>query len=418
MRIKRFHSPDMRQAMSKIRGQLGPEAVILSHQRVDGGVEITAATDCDDTWLEQFSGQGSKRAPESPAVRKAQRETPPFERELSRRGGHGHVEEVSTLDAMGQELKSLRGLLEHQLTGMAWTQLGQHRPVHAGILKQLLELGLSRRISRGIVERLPDRLAPHVGWRTALAELAHRVEVTSDSILTDGGALFGPTGVGKTTTIAKLAARFALRHGMRSVALVTTDSYRVGAHEQLRTFGRILDIPVRVVRDQESLSRSLDAFSDRRLVLIDTAGMSQRDTRFPSQVALVKGASPLVKSYLVVSATTQMPGLEEAVRGFHNALPRNGGAGQGDSAGGRPDGCVITKIDEATSLGGVVSVIVRHGIPVAYLSNGQRVPEDISPARAHSLVVQMVTVAEQTGRDLVEDPLDFTFARKTPHASR
>ena len=201
-------------------------------------------------------------------------------------------------------------------------------------------------------------------------------------LLTEGGviAVLGPTGVGKTTTVAKLAARFALRHGANEVALVTTDSYRVGAHEQLGAFAQIMGIPVRVAHDIHELRSALEHYCAHKLVIIDTAGMSQRDVRFAQQAALIREGSPLVKLLLVLSANAQYLALEEAVAAF-------GQAGV--------DGCVVSKIDEAADLGGALSVLCRHGIPAAYLTNGQRVPEDISSARGHLLVTRAVTLARE-----------------------
>ena len=198
--------------------------------------------------------------------------------------------------------------------------------------------------------------------------------------LEQGGvfALLGPTGVGKTTTVAKLAARFAISHGSEHVALVTTDSYRIGAHEQLRSFARIIDIPMRVANDEGELSLSLEHFYDRRLVLIDTAGMSQRDVRFAEQAAHMRRGSPRVRNYLVLSATTQFTGLREAVQAFGQAPI---------------DGCVITKLDECTSLGAVLTVLLEHDMPAAYVADGQRVPEDVAPAEADTLVARAVALA-------------------------
>ncbi len=284
---------------------------------------------------------------------------------------------------MGRELSSLRGLLEQQLSGLAWGELARRHPVRASVFQQLIDLGLSQSVARGICEEITDDISdPRAAWRRALGVLAHHIRVVDEDILSDGGvvALLGPTGVGKTTSVAKLAARFALRHGAQQVALITTDSYRVGAHEQLRTFAQIMGIPVRVANDVTELRSALEHYCDRRLLLIDTAGISQRDVRFSQQIALVHEGSPLVKTFLVLSSTAQYLALEEAVRAF---------------SGTKLDGCVITKTDEATNLGAVLSIVCQHEIPAAYVSNGQRVPEDISSARAHLLVTRAVTIAQQ-----------------------
>jgi flagellar biosynthesis protein FlhF len=190
-------------------------------------------------------------------------------------------------------------------------------------------------------------------------------------------ALLGPTGVGKTTTVAKLAARFCVRHGARRVALVTTDHYRIGAHEQLRAYAKLLDVPLRVAASAEELRAVLQDLSDRQLVLIDTAGMSQRDLRLSEQFALIRAGQHAIKCYLVLAATTQAAGIAEILRAY---------------APLEPTACIITKVDEAVSLGGILSRLVQQRLPVAYLSDGQRVPEDLYAARAHQLVSRCVAL--------------------------
>jgi flagellar biosynthesis protein FlhF len=214
-------------------------------------------------------------------------------------------------------------------------------------------------------------------------------------------ALVGATGVGKTTTIAKLAARYALRHGRERVALVTTDSYRIAAHEQLRTYGRILGIPVRIANNREELTESLKLLSDKDLVLIDTAGMSQRDVRLSQQFSLVEEAAPAIKTYLVLSTTTHRAGLTEVVKTFGKV---------------KLDGCILTKLDETTSLGGAISTLAEHKLPVAYVSDGQRVPEDIHIARAPNLIQRAVQVAQQTNQALEQESLTLAFSGMVANA--
>ena len=250
-------------------------------------------------------------------------------------------------------------------------------------MQQLTDLGLTQSVAAGISDQIDESVADsQAAWRRGLGLLAHQVQIMEDDLLDEGGvvALLGPTGVGKTTTAAKLAARFALRHGAGEVALITTDSYRVGAHEQLGAFAQIMGIPVRVANDLHELRSALEHYCGQRLVLIDTAGTSQRDVRFAEQATLIRDGSPLVKTLLVLSANAQYLVGEEAFRAF-------GRAGV--------DGCVISKVDESTSLGPVLSVLCQHRIPAAYLTHGQRVPEDISSARAHLLVTRAVTLGQQ-----------------------
>lgn len=372
MKIKRYFAPDIRQAIRKVRDEQGPDAVILSNRSVEGGVEIVAAVDYDNfiADLGNASAPAATRAP-------ASREEPTFERPQA------EIAADEAITAMGRELKNLRGMLEHQLSGLAWGDLGRRHPQRMLLIRRLRELGLSAALAHRIGNEIPEQADMERAWRQALALFAHYLPVTNDDILAHGGvvALVGPTGVGKTTTVAKLAARCLLRHGPRSVALISADDQRIGAYEQLKIYGQILDIPVRAARDHASLQAAITELRGHRLVLIDTAGMSQRDLRLAEQLARVRAGSSAVKLYLVLAANGQMAALEETVAAF---------------AATSVHGAIITKIDETSSLGGVLSVLGTHQLPVAYVSEGQRVPEDLAPARAYNLVARCVAVMQQT----------------------
>ncbi len=392
MQIKRYFAEDMRQAIRKVRDAQGPDAVILSNRKVNGGVEIVAAMDYDESAFSRAPpGNAGNVGFEAPA---SSEDTAPAT----------VWAEDAALVSMRNELNHLRGLLEHQLSGLAWGDLGRRSPQRAALVRRLLELDLSAKVARQIAAEVPESKDPEAAWRNALGILAHRIEVTEDDILSKGGvvALVGPTGVGKTTTAAKLAARFALRHGAGSVALVTTDSYRVGAVEQLRTYARIMGVRVRVTKDRDDLELALEQLADRRLVLIDTAGMSQRDLRLSEQLAMLQGGSQLVHSYLVIAATSQILALEETVRAFRGA---------------RLDGCIVTKLDEATGLGNVLSILIQHRLKAAYLSNGQRVPEDIRPARASDLIARAVTIMRQIGRRHDDESLEHAYGGMATHGA-
>ncbi|CAK0769779.1 flagellar biosynthesis protein FlhF [Gammaproteobacteria bacterium] len=297
---------------------------------------------------------------------------------------------------MRRDLKELRGLLEHQLSGLAWSETRRRTPIQAQLLRSLTELGLTMNLSRelaGAVALVGDL---DTAWRHAMGLLAERLTVEEDTILEQGGvvALLGATGVGKTTTVAKLAAHYAMRHGRERVVLVTTDSYRIGSQEQLRTFARILGVPMRVAADAAELSQTLEGLADCGLVLIDTAGMSHRDLRLSEQFATLRGAGRGIRSYLVLSAITQRAGLEEVIRAFSEM---------------NIAGCIMTKLDEAASLGEIISVVIRHQLPVSYLGVGQRVPEDLLPARAHNLVSRAVALLQNNVPDIEEESLAMAF---------
>lgn len=393
MKIKRFFAPDIRQAIRQVRVEQGPDAVILSNRRVDGGVEIVAAVDYDEGLVNELAiSAGGGSTPDRSSGRSSVERSEAAQSGVSAGAeGPGHTVPPKTkiiwsqepaLVEMRRELRSVRGLLEHQLSGLAWGELARRHPLRTRLLRLLLEAGFSPSLSERVAEKIPDNLEFTPARRLALGILAHQLPVTDDDILQHGGvvALVGSTGVGKTTTAAKLAARFALRHGSRHVALVTTDNYRIGAHEQLRTYAQVMDLPLRVARTAEELSATLKSLDAKRLVLIDTAGMSQRDLRLAEQFSMIREGSTRVQPYLVLAATTEMQAVEETVAAFQGAALR---------------GCILTKVDEASSLGPALSVIIRHQFAVAYVGNGQRVPEDLRPARAHGLISNSIAISAQ-----------------------
>lgn len=384
MKIKRYFAKDMRQAIARVRDEQGPDAVILSNRKIDGGVEVVAAVDYDESLFSASlldagdAPTADAEPPRQPAkTRAAPKQPAPTPTAATARPVW---EADPAIAAMREEMNAIRNLLETQLSGLAWGELGKRKPTRSALLRKLADLQLSPQVVRETVSRIAEGTDLKDAWRKALGLLAHRIQETDDRILADGGvvALVGPTGVGKTTTVAKLAARFALRHGPQSVALVTTDTFRVGAVEQLRTYARIMGVPVRVANGTEDLRAALEDLYDRRLVLIDTAGVGQRDQRLGEQLGLIQSGSPLVQTYLVLSAVCQRHGLDEAVQAFRQ-VPL--------------EGCIVTKIDESTGLGGLLSTLIENQLPLAYLTDGQRVPEDIQAGRAHALVSKTVNLA-------------------------
>ncbi len=399
MKIKRFFAPDVRQAMRKVKDELGEDAVILSNRRVNGGVEIISAIDYDESAIDSIMTQTPETtpvaAPAKPAVPLARRYdthvNEPTPRQDERSKPQIVWSQEPTLVEMRSEMQNMRGLLETQLASLTTKDQQAQHPLHYELQHRLARLGFGNTLSEKLLKSLREEGNVEESWRRLLGKVAVSIPVTNDDILTQGGvvALVGPTGVGKTTTVAKLAARYAMRYGSRSVALISTDNFRIGAHEQLKAYSRILDVPVRFVESAETLQSALDCFCDKRLVLIDTAGMSQRDLRLSKQFTMLKGERERIKPYLVISATSRLSGLEEVMRGF------------GDI---NPHGCIITKIDESTSLGQTLDLVIQHNIPVAYISDGQRVPEDLQPARAHTLVSRSVALMQENAQ-LLDDEL-------------
>lgn len=447
MKIKRFVAKDMRTALRKVTDILGPDAVILSNNKVAGGIEIVAAIDYDESLINESETKTGFQKPnpfiqDSDELSRSHIEQrnrdaalddirygrdipvapPKFEKsnfisspDLSRetlshqdlkhqdleskvsnkrdlnnldlgidasKKEHLWTEEPAFMD-MQTELKSLKGLLVNQLSSLSWGNETQYHPTRARLLQRLMSLGLSPKLAKDIVSETKEEQDFEHGWRTALGELAHRIPVGENEIIEKGGiiALVGATGVGKTTSIAKLAARYILKHGSHRVALITTDNYRIGAHEQLRSYARIMGIPMCVTGDADSLRETLNKFNDKELILIDTAGMSQRDMLLSKQFSMLQAEGlPKIKTYLTLATNCQRSVLTETGNKFKEM---------------NLTGCILTKVDETTSLGGAITVAVENNLPISYLCDGQKVPEDMHLARSHSIVSRSISIVQQ-----------------------
>ncbi|EZQ14072.1 flagellar biosynthesis regulator FlhF [Halopseudomonas bauzanensis] len=428
MRVKRFFAADMRSAMKLVRDEMGADASIIANRRVAGGVELTAALDYEaprltpptpglDLELKKtqeriISARASLEEGERPA------DGPSVNRQLfgdsmrqaAEQGSsvaQGLLERLHSeraapaaeaapkpapagnndLDAMRSEIAGLRDMLESQLGGLAWGQVNQHQPRQASLWRKLIHLGLPADLCKGLLTKVAEVTDVRQAWRLLLAHLAQGLPVMREELIEQGGviALVGPTGAGKTTTLGKLAARYVLKHGSQNVALVTMDTYRIGAHEQLRTLGRILNVPVRVVDEQNSLSEVLEEFGNKRLVLVDTAGLQAQDPQLRGQLSELAAQGARISTLLVLAATSQYRVLKAA---WHNYRCCN------------PVGCILTKVDEAATLGEALGLAMEQRLPVAYVADGQRIPDDLARGVGHQLVSRAVGLA---GNDMAED---------------
>ncbi len=397
MNVRKFIAATARDALRKVKETLGPDAIILSNRGIPGGVEIMAVAARDMELIVPLPERAASRpraretasaAPAAPTATSAARPErprggpslpaeapdsaarpahplPSFDAAAAppaTRSGQADAEVVPA--AVMEEIRCLRRIVEQQLAGFAWGEAARAEPVKTEILRQMLDAGFSPQFARELLAKLPRELdaGRALSWVKSRAE-QDLLTIDSESDIVDRGgiyALVGPTGVGKTTTTAKLAARCVLRHGARKLALVTTDGYRIGAHEQLRIYGRILGVAVHLARDARDLRATLHDLQHTHMVLIDTMGMSQRDRMVSEQVALFGDSE--VKALLLLSATSRGDTLDDVVRAY---------SGLGLA------GCILTKVDEAASLASSIDVIIRHGLCLYYVSNGQRVPEDL-----------------------------------------
>ena len=415
MKIKRFVAADMRAAMREVREEQGPEAVILSTRRIDEGIEVIAAIDYDESLVREAARHGAPvaadlqpAAPVQPATSIASASPPPPAVEQrpaaavarpSRRQhipspppslvavpapasavaanevppAHPMIERAMQDTArMRNELGSLREMLETQLSSLAWNDMERRQPLRARVLREMTRIGIDADVARKLVAELPAQINAEQARYLPLGMLSSSLAVSGRAVSASAGvtALVGPTGVGKTTTIAKLAARAVLSHGAEQVALISTDHYRIGASAQLEHYGRLLGVRVYPAYDAESLRKVLELLRGRHTVLIDTAGVAGNDPRLAQQMEIFSQAGEL-HACMVLAANAQSQSLDEAVRAY---LPL------------KPRACILTKLDEAPNLGGALSVLIRHRLPLDYTTDGQRVPEDIAAADARVLV--------------------------------
>ncbi|MCH4881152.1 flagellar biosynthesis protein FlhF [Pseudomonas sp. TMW22090] len=417
MQVKRFFAADMRQAMKLVRDELGADAAIIGNRRIAGGVELTAALDYKLSAL-------APRVPNmelEDELRKTQSRIVTAQAELSLRSegesdkatnrqlfaglpltaAEPLVEPTYTeparpapapaatggvdpraFDSMRFELNSLRELMEVQLGSLAWNQLQGSRPAQANLWRRLQRIGLSGPLSRDLLAMISDIDEPRQAWRMLLAHLARMIATPEIEPLEEGGviAMVGPAGMGKTTTLAKLAARYVLKYGAQNIALVSMDSYRIGAQEQLKTLGRILNVPVTHVDPGQSLVQALEPLLRKRVVLIDTAGLQASDPALRMQLESLAGRGIKSKNYLVLATTSQ----KQVLTAAYHSYKRCGLAG-----------CILTKLDESASLGEVLSLAISHELPVAYLTDGPRIPDDLHLPRRHQLVSRAVSVQMQ-----------------------
>jgi len=276
---------------------------------------------------------------------------------------------------MKKEMNTIRHLLEHQVSGLMWQDMAQKNPQKALLINKLVALGLTDHMADQIAGFIPPQGNDQDAWEQAKSFLTQQLNTTNNDIIHHGGvvSLVGPTGVGKTTTIAKLAARFAQIHGADEVVLISTDSFRIGGFEQLSTYGRIIGCQVKLANDAKALDSLLEQFGNKKLILIDTAGMGQRDMRLAQHLTdLIANARVRIRNYLVLSANTQQRVMQENVERFKK-IPLAG--------------CIYTKLDESISIGEIISTSIQNGLPIGYLTDGQRVPEDIKVANAEKLVI-------------------------------
>jgi flagellar biosynthesis protein FlhF len=378
MKIKRYTAASMRAALALVRAEQGPDAVILSSRRSDDGIEVIAAVDYDEALFVD-----AKRQSTAPAIAPPSKDTAPASVTIAQAAPAAAAAPVkptvsrsapaparaapatnSSYGAMQRELKDMRRLLETGFAGMTWNDTRVREPLKARVLEELTAMDIAPDVALSLAELTPSRTSLDNPSHIPLALLAKHLPIINDPTCVAGGitAVVGPTGAGKTTTIAKLAARWCMQHGSQDLALVSTDGYRIGAREQLMTYARILGAPMHAANGAKELASVLERLKSKKLILIDTAGMGPRDVRLTEQLAALKYGASRARVLLALPAQAEGQALDEIVCAFVRV---------------KPAGCILTKVDEAASLGAALSTVLRHHLKVAYVCNGQRVPEDL-----------------------------------------
>jgi flagellar biosynthesis protein FlhF len=482
MKIKRYMAASMRAALALVRSEQGPDAVILSSRRVEEGIEVIAAVDYDEALFVDATlkkkpalpdlpasapepapvvaakpaavkppraalvGMAAPMAQAAPAVRSheapAAAQAAPVVRVAAARAAPAPAPAPAPVPlrtsqrqskapqpmlrpspqaaqqstpptrafdagylAMQRELKDLREMLQGELAHMGWNDKRLRHPLQARVLEQLTALDIAPDIAAALAAKAPQHAAVKNPAHIPLTLLVKYLRTVDKSSALNSGviAIVGPTGAGKTTTIAKLAARWTMQYGSKDLALVSTDGYRIGAREQLATYARILGAPMHSANNGKELSRVLERLRGKKMVLIDTAGMGPRDVRLSEHLSELQLGAAGARVLLALPAQGEANAQEEIVKSFARVAP---------------SACVLTKLDEAASLGAVLSTALRHKLPIAYLCNGQRVPEDVHSAHERRvwLIRAALKLKERTPTQFNESYFANHFGRATAHA--
>lgn len=354
MNVRRYRAKDMSDAMRQVREHQGADAVILSTRRVEGMLEIVAALDTDETPV------ANQRRSAGPSA------------------SHSRAPVDPDLDAMRRELSDLRNLLVQQHGASEAAQWAARHPLAAEMVAALTERGFNERLARSVTGGIAEDTSTETAWSRVRARLSSALTSVQPEILERGGmlALVGPTGVGKTTTISRLALRHIRRMGKDAVSLVTLDRQRLGAYKQLQAFGQMAGVPVMLLESEHELAELSSRAGDGRLVLIDTAGQAARDVAEQRLFAQARAHIDL-ETWLVIAATHQGRVLRQVLQAF-----------QGSS----PSALVLTKVDEADQLGETLSVLLEQRLGLAFYSDGQGLAEHFH--RVDSLYLTRLALRE------------------------
>lgn len=462
MNIQRFSALTSREALAKARMAFGDSTLILSNRQTDSGVEVLAAAENSFSELEapvvantRMTAAPARRSTPAPSTQTQVEEdadqltmsTLSFqdyvrERMLKRQ----HEEKKSTaaprtasntqrsvspvssalndpspsrLALNGQtaapalkrpdpgiadELHAMKAMIEDRFNTLTWFGQTHQNPIQSNLMFKLIQAGFSPSLTRALLEKMPQDNSPNaaMAWAADVLERNLRTDAQTLPLQEEGGiyALVGATGVGKTSTTAKLASQCARLHGPASVGLITMDSYRIGAHEQLRNYGRLLGVVAHLAHDQSALQDLLGLLANKKLILIDTVGIAPRDPRKNDMLDML--ALPRVNRLLVLNAVSHGDALDDAITAF-----RARGIQQ----------AVLSKVDEAIKIGPALDAVIRHQIQLRGVTTGQRVPEDFEAANAAKLIKLAMRAPGKSAFDPQTSDLGFFFTQARGHTA-
>ncbi len=366
MQIIRIVSDSKKAALAQATEQLGAKGIILSQHLTDEGYEVVAATNSANTKTHSPSDD---------------------------------LDEMpKQLSSLHEQMSDLKQLLETQNNVHGWSKRYTSDPKQLAVLKHLLKQGFPIKL---VKQTLADLKQSRSEFSFEVAEkiILDQVITAPWNLQSNGSwlMLIGPTGVGKTTTLAKIAYHYVLEHSADGVAVISTDNYRVGAIEQLRIYMKTLGVDYYVSKTPEQIAELVEHLADRKMVLVDTAGMSQKDIELVRQVRTLSANIKGVKTLLTVSAASQRFVIDDTFAALKDIDIH---------------GCILTKTDETSSLGQAIAALIEHKIPLRYISNGQRVPEDLKIARVSYLNELMTEMAARRQNiEYDEDILASVFAQ-------
>jgi len=392
-RMAEQRAAEQRAHEQRLNEQRANEQRIAEQQRLAAEQRAHEQRLADERAMEQRIAERAAAA--APAYREAPRHAPDLHMPALADAPPAHVAARREQEDMMNELRSMKGLIEDRFGALAFMEKLQRHPAQARMTQKLLDCGFSPALIRKLGDSLPADVGDESAWAATVLE-RNLLTAENEAPLEDQGgvyALIGATGVGKTTTTAKIAAAFATKYGAANLGLITLDAYRIGAHEQLRAYGRILGVPVHTAHDRASLEDLLELLAGKKMVLIDTAGMAQRDARTRELMDMLSHRS--IQKLLVVNAASQGETIEDVMVAYRASSCC---------------GVVLSKMDEAVKLGPALDTMIRHRTKVIGIANGQRVPEDWHRLSSNALIHRALRAGGSAAYKLDANDVTLIFA--------